>query len=118
MASLLTLTSPNWSLSLSEPYKAVEGIAAINQGIQIILETEKGSQPLMPDFGINISAFLGSPITSAAANLIRDIRFQIEKYEKRVKIRNITQQANVNGTYTINIFWEYNNILQSNTITI
>ena len=118
MASINSVTNPVWTISISEAYALVQGIDAVKQSIQILLETEKGSQPLMPDFGINLSSFLGKPITAALSDLFTDIRFQIEKYEKRAKVRNITQQANADGSYTVNVFWEYNQITQSNTITI
>jgi uncharacterized protein len=118
MANTQNIISPNWTLSISEAYELVQGVDAVQQSIQIILETQKGSQPLMPDFGINLANFVGKPMTSAAAELISDIRFQIEKYEKRAKITSITQQAQANGQFTINLFWTYNGATGTNSITV
>jgi uncharacterized protein len=83
------IKSADWSLSLSTPNAVVEGDADISQCIFIILSTEKGSDPLRPEFGTNIFRFIDKPVNMAAANIVREIIEGVNLWEPRVRVKAV-----------------------------
>ena len=118
MANINNITNGIWSLSISAPYELIQGYNALFQSIEIILETERGSQPLEPNLGINLKNYVGQPINSAAPNLIKEIRTQIAKYEPRVTIESIEYETNEDGRLSVSVYWSYKTITGNNELTI
>jgi phage baseplate assembly protein W len=83
------IKSADWSLSLTTPGAVVEGDADISQCIFIILSTEKGSDPLRPEFGTNIFRFIDAPVNVAAANIVREIIEGVGLWEPRVEVKTV-----------------------------
>jgi uncharacterized protein len=118
MANINNITNGIWSLSISSPYELIQGYNALFQSIGIILETERGSQPLAPDLGINLKNYVGQPINAAAPNLIKEIREQIAKYEPRVTVKKIEYEINEAGKLTVSVYWSYKTLTGTNELTI
>jgi len=64
-------------------------IEEIMQNIKTILSTYKGTVPLMRDFGIDPNLIDQLQTESFKQKLKNEIITQIEKYEKRVKVKSI-----------------------------
>lgn len=64
-------------------------IEEIQQNIKTILSTLKGTVPLMRDFGIDPNLIDQNQTGAFSQKLKNEIITQIEKYEKRVKIKEI-----------------------------
>ncbi len=63
---------------------------AIRNSLINILTTSKGQRPLLPNFGINLYNYIGSPITESMGGLIgAEIDRGITQWEPRVKINKI-----------------------------
>lgn len=98
MATLNEITSSYWQLSTAQAGEVVQGFADIQQCIQTLLSTQRGSVVLMPTFGIDIMALIGQPINVVKADLTRDIIEQIEAFEPRVSIERITATMQGDGS--------------------
>ena len=98
MATLNEITSSYWQLSTAQAGEVVQGLADIQQCIQTLLSTQRGSVVLMPTFGIDIMALIGQPINVVKADLTRDIIEQIEAFEPRVSIERITATMQGDGS--------------------
>jgi phage baseplate assembly protein W len=72
------------------------GIEEIVQNCQIILSTPKGSVPLDRDFGTSWT-LIDQPTPKAMAQLRVEILGALEKYEPRVKVKEISFDGDTNG---------------------
>lgn len=96
--SLSDITSADWSLALdltagggpgSGIGNVVQGVQDVNQCIQIIITTPKGSDPLRPTFGVDIWRYLDAPITVSTPAIVRELTEAILHWEPRVATINI-----------------------------
>lgn len=97
MATLADITSQNWSLSLAQPGEVVQGIDDIAQCINIILATQKGTDPFRPLFGADILRFVDKPVNDAIPGIIQEMITQIALWEPRVKLTRITPTIDVSS---------------------
>lgn len=105
MITLADIRSADWSLALDAPGKpgsglgqVVEGMADINQCVQIILTTPKGSDPLRPTFGANLWQFIDYPIDAAIPAIVREVTEAITLWEPRVTLTRVTAKPVADGT--------------------
>jgi len=91
--TLADITSADWSMALDTPGtpgsgigNVVQGVADVNQCIQIILTTSKGSDPLRPTFGANVWRYIDSPIDAAIPAIVREVTEAILRWEPRVTL--------------------------------
>lgn len=107
MATLADITNANWSLALTTPNEVVQALADLEQCVGIIFATQQGSVRLNPDFGLDILAYIDRPTSEVIANLPREMKRQIEKYEPRVTVQKIT--PSVDGSQvTFEVTWTSN----------
>jgi hypothetical protein len=95
--TLAGITSADWSLALDQQGapgsgigSVVQGVADVNQCIQIILTTPKGSDPLRPTFGADVWRYIDSPMNSAIPAIVRDVTEAIVRWEPRVTVVSIS----------------------------
>lgn len=93
MATLNEITSPDWSFSLAGTGQVVEDFSDINQCILIILSTVRGTDPLRPEFGVNIFDYIDLPVNTALPELIRECVDQITQFEPRVEITAVGKRV-------------------------
>ncbi len=118
MATLSDIRSSYWQLSRTQAGAVVEGQAAIQQCIDTILLTQRGSAVLMPTFGIDIMSLIGQPIDRVKADLVRDIIDQIDEFEPRVSISSITATLRGDGSQLeVQITWSSANGNGTNNVT-
>lgn len=102
MTTLNEIKSVDWQLKLNETGSVVEGIDDIDQCIQIILSTKKGSIPHRPEFGSDIWQYIDSPVNEAVPNIIRETIDSISLWEPRVEITSVTAEI-IESRIKINI---------------
>ncbi len=95
--TLAGITSADWSLALDQQGapgsgigSVVQGVADVNQCIQIILNTPKGSDPLRPTFGADVWRYIDSPINAAIPAIVREVTEAILRWEPRVTVVSIS----------------------------
>jgi phage baseplate assembly protein W len=94
--TLADIASADWSLALDSPGapgsgigRVVQGINDVNQCIQIILTTPKGSDPLRPTFGADIWRYIDAPIDTAIPSIVREVTEAVTRWEPRVTVISI-----------------------------
>ncbi|MFM7012866.1 MAG: GPW/gp25 family protein [Betaproteobacteria bacterium] len=109
MATLADITNANWSLALTTPNEVVQALADLEQCVGIIFATQQRSVRLDPDFGLDILAYIDRPTSEVIANLPREMKRQIEKYEPRVTVQKITPSVSTDGSQvTFEVTWTSN----------
>lgn len=116
MATLQDITSNDWSLSIAEAGAVVQSFQDIQQCVYIILVTQKGTDPLRPDFGCGVYDYIDKPVNIAVPNMKREILAAIQKYEPRVKIIRILHSV-AEAHLTFSIEWEFANTTQITTVS-
>lgn len=89
------IKTKNWQLSIIGVGYIAEGLADIRQCLDILLRTQKGTDPLRPQFGCDISRYVDRPLTIAIPNIIRAIIEAIEIWEKRVVLKKVRYEIEV-----------------------
>ncbi len=84
------------------------GVEKVLQNIRNILATTRGEVPLKRDFGLD-SNLIDRPINLIKAPLINDIIEQINKWEKRAKVKKIKFDNDIDGKLIIFVKVEVSN---------
>jgi phage baseplate assembly protein W len=102
--TLADITSADWSMALdtqgvpgSGIGNIVQGLADVNQCIQIILTTSKGSDPLRPTFGADVRRYIDAPINAAIPAIVREVTEAILRWEPRVTLVSINAAPVLGG---------------------
>lgn len=116
--TLADITSADWSLALDQPGdpgsgigNVVQGVADVNQCIQIILTTPKGSDPLRPTFGADLWKFLDAPINGAISSIVTEVTTAITQWEPRVRLTSVTAAPMIDASaqsgarMSVNVSW-------------
>jgi phage baseplate assembly protein W len=80
-------------------------LAAIKNSLQNLFSTKPGERFLFPEYGLDLTEFLFTPITESNANILGEIIFNtINIWESRVSVENVQVTMDVdNNQYLINI---------------
>lgn len=89
------IKTKNWQISTVGAGYIAEGLADIRQCLDLLLRTQRGSDPLRPDFGCDIYQYMGIPVTVAIPNIKRAIIDAILIWEKRVVLKSIRHEVDV-----------------------
>jgi phage baseplate assembly protein W len=113
------IKSADWSMKLDIPGEpgsglgnVVQGIADVNQCIQIILTTPRGSDPLRPTFGADVWQYIDYPINAAVPAIVGEVTAAITLWEPRVKVISVSAQTAADDTsqtgahLEISVTWE------------
>lgn len=98
------VTSSDWQLSLYEADKLVQEIDDIRQCVDIILNTQVGSDPLRPTFGTNYLKHIDGPVNTTAPRMLQEIVTAVQNWEQRITIDRATWQIE-NSTIVYQIYW-------------
>lgn len=94
-----------------------EGVADINQCLNIIVLTRKGTDPLRPDFGCGLPDMVDKP-ANKFGDIILAVSEAIAKYETRIKVIKIVPTFTDNGSsLKITVNWQFINIPDSTNQT-
>jgi uncharacterized protein len=103
------ITSAEWSLSLRGQGEVEQGFDDINQCIKLIVSTQRGTDPMRPNFGCDLWRFMDYGINVAAARMTNEILSALATWETRIEVTNINYST-LEESVTFNILW----ILQGN----
>lgn len=118
MALISDIQNSFWQTSATTPSEIVQGLADVQQCIRTILFTQKGTAVLVPDFGIDLLAYIDRPINETKAALRREILEQMERYEPRAEIERITFEVS-GSQLLITVYWTADNsALQSTQVPL
>jgi phage baseplate assembly protein W len=118
MSTTTDIKYADWTQSYETPGLIVQGINAINQCLLMICTTEKGSDPLRPEFGINYMSYLDRPINQVFTELTVEIAAQIKAWEPRVTLVKVVPDMteSVNGKISFNIQWKLNGTIETTKV--
>lgn len=88
MIQLTEINSLHWQPALGGE-GVVENLDELNQAIQVILRTPKGSDPLRPEFGSDLHQYLDYPINRARPHVVRESIEAIRRWEPRVTVDHV-----------------------------
>lgn len=99
----------------NEDLRLVTDVEAINNSLRNIILTQKGTVPGFPEFGTNIEDVLFELMDEITYEFLKDmIITQIENWETRVQVQEISVQENVDlGQILVTIYYK---ILKNNEI--
>jgi len=108
------ITSVDWSPRLGVIGEIVEDLDDINQCIDIILATPKGSDPHRPLFGCDAWLWLDAPPARAVPNIIVESVDSLELWEPRITIISVLAAVTAEGA-TITVVWQRRGSAVTNT---
>lgn len=101
---LADIVQPNWSFSLETIGEVVQGIDEISQCLILIVKTQKGTDPLRPDFGSDLFLYIDKPISESLPKVMKSIVDGINLWESRVEVTKVSYSVN-GGTTDFSIEW-------------
>lgn len=105
MRDVRTIRSVDWQLQLDTFGEVVENLADIHQSILVILTTPKGTDPLRPEFAMNIWSYIDKPMTEAIPSLVAEAIEALRLWEPRIAVINVTAVESDIGHLTLAITW-------------
>lgn len=97
MATLESIKSKVWGISILGTGKIAEGLASLRQCISIILHTSLGTDPLRPLFGSRVYKYQDAPVNIAIPNIKASIIEALRIWEKRIRVQSVTHRLNSAG---------------------
>lgn len=116
MANIREITASAWQFSLQGVGVIVEGLADVRQCIDVILRTQKGTDPFRPQFGSDIFDHMDKPVQVAVPNIKMAIIEAIDMWEPRVKVKAVSHTYNVDGANSQIIFHIVYNIVDEDLL--
>lgn len=101
-------TSNYFQASLKGFGEIVQDIADINQCIQIILLTRKGTDPLRPEFGCGVFDYVDKP-ANKVGDIILAVNDALLKFEPRIDVVKIIPEF-IGFDLKVTIKWKFKNI--------
>jgi len=90
MTTPADISARDWSMALQDTGRdVVEALDDIAQCLRIIVTTQKGSDPLRPDFACDLFSYLDKPTTTMTPHAIREITAAVRRYEPRVRLLSV-----------------------------
>jgi phage baseplate assembly protein W len=99
------ITSADWSPLLGSPGDVVEDQADIEQCIDIILGTRKGSDPHRPLFGCDAWIWLDTPPAIAVPNIVAEVVDALELWEPRIEVMRVLTSITA-AAATVAVVWK------------
>jgi uncharacterized protein len=105
--TLSDITSADWSLELDSTAGGVagagiggvvQGLQDVNQCVQIILTTPKGSDPLRPTFAVDLWKYIDYPISAATPAIVREVTEAILLWEPRIDLLKVAVAPILDGS--------------------
>lgn len=91
------LQTVNWQMKVGELGGVVEDLADVEQSIQLILMTPRGSAPLRPEFGSDVYLSIDAPVTVAGPAMVTAAHEALKAWEPRAKVERLIPHINANG---------------------
>ena len=107
MAIASEITAAWWSPKLNTLDEIVSDNDDLNQCINIILRTPKGSRPHKPEFGSDLWTYIDQPVTIATPQIVREVYEAVTRWEPRVSIDRVIVLPAVTELWhlQVKIYW-------------
>lgn len=116
--NLADLNTQNWQLSITGQGEVVTDLADIDQCIRVIVNTQRGSDPILPEFGVDAMAHLDKPVNRMVPGLVKDITDQVRRYELRAQLVGVTARFPDPQHVEVSITWRYLEVNQTTVINL
>lgn len=101
MTLISEIKSTQWTFDMNNA-GIVQGLDSIKQCVYLILMTQRGTDPLRPDFGCGVYDYVDQPVTVAIPRMIKSISEALKKWEPRIEDVIVKQNLEVSSaTFTI-----------------
>lgn len=117
VTDIRSIKSTYWQKKRGSFGEVVEEIEDINQCLQTIVTTRKGSVPHVPDLGSDIWLELDKPINEAIPAIIQKVYNDIPPQEPRITIQDANVIAEVSHLY-LYIDWVFKNSDEINSTEV
>lgn len=107
------ITSADWSLKVGSPGEIVTDLDDIEQCIDIILTTRKGSVPHQPLFGCDAWLWLDKPLQIARPNIIRECVDALTLWEPRIDVISVPVELVTIGHVAVTVEYRLKNSVVS-----
>ena len=102
MTLISEISSTQWTFDANTPGAIVQGLESIKQCVLLILTTQKGTDPMRPDFGCGVYDYLDMPLSFAVPRMVKEISLALSKYEPRIGQVTVNQVVNTSAvTFTV-----------------
>lgn len=95
--SINEIKSADWSFKVSDFGEVVEGYDDINQSINTILKTPKGTDVFRPFFGAEITKYSDQPINQAGPEMVREILEALQIWETRIEVTSVNYTVDISA---------------------
>jgi phage baseplate assembly protein W len=106
MVNVTEITNTDWQISTSALGNIAQGAADINQCLNIIFSSQKGTNPVRPEFGIDILKYIDRPGFIMAPELVSEIIDQIATYETRIDLSAVNYKI-IEEKVIFSLVWAY-----------
>ncbi|MDR0510924.1 MAG: GPW/gp25 family protein [Rikenellaceae bacterium] len=89
---------------------------SIRANIRTILLTVRGEVPFRPGFGLGAERLLGGGM--AGIDLVYEVAYQLNRYEKRIRLKQVLQKETTPGHRQVTIRYEIVTTGEQEQITI
>lgn len=96
-ARIADLQTVNWQMKVGQLGAVVEDLADVEQSIQLILMTPRGSAPLRPEFGSDVYLSIDAPPTVAGPAMVAAAHEAVKAWEPRAAIERVVPHFRENG---------------------
>lgn len=111
-----TLDTEHWQHKRGTIGGVVTDFEDIEQCLETICTTAKGTVIHNPNLGLPIMDFLDKPLNIVAPQLRQMFKEELEYQEPRVGIKSVALKANEDGLLIIKISYVYENILRTKEV--
>jgi phage baseplate assembly protein W len=95
------------SINIQDKTSFVQGVEDVKQSWGIILSTIPGSIPLQPEFGSNLFQYIDQPVNKAFSEMANTIIKDLERWEKRAKIKRVQKTVDCSGKQPVVLLYIY-----------
>ena len=96
-------------MSSDDQNVVITDVDDINQCILNIINTQKGSDPMNPIFGVDLMSYIDKPIQQIGPILIKEILSALNTWEPRIIVDKISYVID-GSQVTIEVLWSANNL--------
>ena len=114
---LKDIRSTEWGFDIDNQGEVKQGLDDIKQCVLIICTTQKGTDPLRPNFGCGAYDYIDSPVNTAIPNIKKAIIDGLSQYETRIENIEITSSIDV-SILTFNISYKIKNTVLTDLLKV
>lgn len=116
MATLANITTQEWQISAETDGLAVENLASVRQSLLLLINTQRGSVPMRPRFGVDLLGQIDSLAPAVLATISRQIIETVNLFLPSVTITDVRRAYDSAGRVSITVTWRWAGQTQTDSI--